>query len=66
VVEIEQIFHHCAKAFLRSSLWKPESWEPDALPPHARIVKDVQRVPESLEALTEYYGEVYAKRLYQG
>jgi uncharacterized protein len=26
VVEIEEIFHHCAKAFLRSQLWRPETW----------------------------------------
>ena len=26
VVEVEQVFHHCAKAFLRSKLWDPESW----------------------------------------
>jgi uncharacterized protein len=26
VVEIEEIFHHCAKAFLRSPLWQPETW----------------------------------------
>jgi PPOX class probable FMN-dependent enzyme len=28
-VEVRQVFSHCAKAFLRSDLWKPESW-PDA------------------------------------
>ena len=64
VVEIEQIFFHCAKAFLRSSLWKPDSWAPDALPSHARLIKDVQKVEESLEQLESYYGESYAKRLY--
>ena len=32
VVEIEEIFHHCAKAFLRSQLWQPETWE-DPVPP---------------------------------
>ncbi|NUS03485.1 MAG: pyridoxamine 5'-phosphate oxidase family protein, partial [Nonomuraea sp.] len=42
VVEIEQIFFHCAKAFLRSQLWKPESWDPTVLPSHARLVKEVQ------------------------
>jgi uncharacterized protein len=26
VVEIEETFHHCAKAFLRSPLWQPETW----------------------------------------
>ncbi|MEV1175929.1 pyridoxamine 5'-phosphate oxidase family protein [Nonomuraea sp. NPDC049784] len=64
VVEIEQIFFHCAKSFLRSSLWKPDSWNPAALPSHAKLVKDVQTVTESLEELETYYGEAYAKRLY--
>jgi uncharacterized protein len=26
VVAVEQIFFHCAKAFMRSQLWHPESW----------------------------------------
>ncbi|MEV1244126.1 pyridoxamine 5'-phosphate oxidase family protein [Nonomuraea sp. NPDC050022] len=64
VVEIEQIFFHCAKAFLRSALWKPDSWESDALPSHATLVKDVQKVEETLEQLESYYGETYAKKLY--
>ncbi|MEV5557490.1 pyridoxamine 5'-phosphate oxidase family protein [Nonomuraea wenchangensis] len=63
VVEIEQIFFHCAKAFLRSSLWKPETWGDD-LPSHAQITKDVQKVEESLEELEAYYGATYAKKLY--
>ena len=25
-VQIDQVFFHCAKAFLRSNLWKPEEW----------------------------------------
>ena len=25
-VTVEECFFHCAKAFLRSSLWKPEAW----------------------------------------
>ena len=27
-VHIQQCFFHCAKAFLRSQLWKPETWTP--------------------------------------
>ena len=27
-VTIEECFFHCAKAFLRSNLWKPETWTP--------------------------------------
>ncbi|GAA3465638.1 pyridoxamine 5'-phosphate oxidase family protein [Nonomuraea roseola] len=65
VVEIEQIFFHCAKAFLRSNLWKPETWNPDALPSHAAIVKSVQKTEESLEELERYYGDSYADKLYK-
>ncbi len=25
-VQVEEVFFHCAKAFLRSRLWRPESW----------------------------------------
>ncbi|NUS04463.1 MAG: pyridoxamine 5'-phosphate oxidase family protein, partial [Nonomuraea sp.] len=51
-------------AFLRSQLWKPESWDPTVLPSHARLVKEVQTVEETLEELETYYGESYAKKLY--
>ena len=27
VVDVEEVFFHCAKAFLRSGLWKPETWD---------------------------------------
>ena len=41
LVEVEELFMHCAKAFLRASLWKPETW-PDrrSLPTLGRIAKD--------------------------
>ena len=31
VVDVEEVFFHCAKAFLRSGLWKPETWDPEAV-----------------------------------
>jgi uncharacterized protein len=65
VVAIEQIFFHCAKAFMRSKLWQPGTWQPDALPSHAQITKSVlPGTPESLEELERYYGPAYAARLY--
>ncbi|WP_344661767.1 pyridoxamine 5'-phosphate oxidase family protein [Catenulispora subtropica] len=63
-VDIEQIFFHCAKSFMRSKLWKPETWEPEQLPHHAVIVKSVQETRESLEELIEYYGAGYEQKLY--
>jgi len=65
VIDIEQIFFHCAKAFMRSQLWRPETWQPDTLPSHAALVKAVQDTPETLEELQDYYApENYSKRLY--
>ncbi|MEV5575817.1 pyridoxamine 5'-phosphate oxidase family protein [Spirillospora sp. NPDC052269] len=64
-VDIETIYFHCAKSFLRSELWKPETWNPDVLPSHARITKEVMNTPESLEELEAYYGESYSQRLYR-
>ncbi|MQA84640.1 MAG: pyridoxamine 5'-phosphate oxidase family protein [Streptosporangiales bacterium] len=64
LVHIEQIFFHCAKAFMRSSLWEPQTWNPDALPSTARIVKSVQQTEETLEELERHYGPDFAKRLY--
>ena len=26
-VHIKEVFYHCAKAFIRSQLWKPDTWE---------------------------------------
>ncbi|MGC5332108.1 pyridoxamine 5'-phosphate oxidase family protein [Micromonospora sp. DT62] len=64
VVEIEQIFYHCAKAFLRSELWQPESWQPDALPSRARLIKEVENPAESLADLERHFGPNYATTIY--
>jgi hypothetical protein len=64
VVEIQQIFFHCMKAFLRSKLWQSDSWNPDALMSHAEMVKSVQPCEESLEELQAYYGPQYETRIY--
>ncbi|MEU5811781.1 MSMEG_1061 family FMN-dependent PPOX-type flavoprotein [Streptomyces sp. NPDC059650] len=38
VVEVEEAYQHCPKAFLRSGAWKPEEWLPeDAAPSSAEI-----------------------------
>lgn len=64
VIEIDTIYFHCGKASMRSGIWNPETWAPDVLPSHARMVKDTQKVEKTLEELTEYYGEHYEKQLY--
>ncbi|MGW7352014.1 pyridoxamine 5'-phosphate oxidase family protein [Streptomyces sp. NPDC054784] len=64
VVDVDEVYHHCSKAFLRSATWQPDSWEPDAMPSRARIAKALDRPDESLEALETYYGPRYAEKLY--
>ncbi|MDS0132632.1 MULTISPECIES: pyridoxamine 5'-phosphate oxidase family protein [unclassified Amycolatopsis] len=46
VVEVEELYMHCAKAFLRSSLWQPETW-PDrsTLPSMGTIMRDQMSLP---------------------
>jgi PPOX class probable FMN-dependent enzyme len=63
VVEIEEIFHHCAKAFLRSKLWRADSWV-DPVPPRSVIARTLETPDKSLAELTEYYGPSYAEKLY--
>jgi uncharacterized protein len=63
VVEIEEIFHHCAKAFLRSKLWRPETWL-DPVPSRPVIAKMLDAREQTLEELTTHYGGQYAKQLY--
>ena len=64
LVEIEQIFFHCMKSFMRARLWEPESWRPEAVPSHAVIAKTVQPREETLEELERYYGPQYETHLY--
>jgi PPOX class probable FMN-dependent enzyme len=66
VVEIEEVFFHCAKAFLRSGLWKPETWDPDGVVPRrAVIAATVERSDQTLEQLDDYYRpDNYSRGLY--
>jgi len=66
VVDIEDVFYHCSKAFLRSALWKPETWNPEAAPSRAVIAKGMERSHQSMEELERYYGPTYADKIYQG
>jgi uncharacterized protein len=66
-VAIDEVFYHCAKAFMRSKLWQPETWDHKALPSTARIAKALTRKDTPLEELEKYYGPAaYEGKLYQG
>jgi PPOX class probable FMN-dependent enzyme len=63
VVDVEEVFHHCSKAFLRSNLWDPQAWR-DEMPSRARIAKALERPDDSLAELERYYGPGYSAGLY--
>lgn len=65
IIDIEQVFYHCSRSFMRSGLWRPDTWRPDALPSRAAMTKTLQDTPETLEELEKYYEPAnYAKQLY--
>jgi PPOX class probable FMN-dependent enzyme len=65
LVHVHEVFFHCSKALLRSSLWDAGSWAPGSVPSRARIAKALERPDDALEQLEDYYGPSYAERLYR-
>lgn len=46
VVEIDEVYMHCARAFLRSSLWSPQNWpDPDTIPTLSAIWNEQKELP---------------------
>jgi PPOX class probable FMN-dependent enzyme len=61
-VTVEEVFFHCAKAFLRSDAWKPDTWNPDAMPSTAQLARSFK--PDlTLEQLQAYYAEEHLRTL---
>lgn len=42
-ITVDECFFHCAKAFRRSSLWKPESWNPQKVSMGAMFARQIDR-----------------------
>ena len=65
VVTVEEVFFHCAKAFMRSGLWSADTWSPDSVPPRARIAHQMERSDQTLQEVEAYYSpENYEAGLY--
>jgi predicted pyridoxine 5'-phosphate oxidase superfamily flavin-nucleotide-binding protein len=55
-IDIQEVFFHCGKAFLRSDTWDAATWNPTALPTVAQIAKAIKK-DMSMEELEKYYSE---------
>lgn len=63
-IAVEEVFFHCAKAFLRSDAWKPETWDPESVPSTAQLAKSF-KAEQTLAELEAYYSEEnFRKQLY--
>jgi uncharacterized protein len=64
-VDLDEAFLHCAKAFIRSTLWESSTWpDRDGLARPAQIWKDHMGMPEPLEEIEDWLAKDYANRLY--
>lgn len=65
VVKAKAVYMHCAKAFMRSELWKPESWHArDDMPSLGAILRDHAALAETAGELDERLDESYAKSMW--
>jgi uncharacterized protein len=62
IVEIDEVYMHCARAFLRAGMWKPETWpDPDTVPTLNAIRCEQKELPppdESVGKRQEEYRNV--------
>lgn len=55
ILHVEDLYAHCAKAMLRSSLWDPETWPARSdLPTMGRMLKDQMALAVPVEELDAY------------
>lgn len=65
MLRVEDLYLHCAKAFLRSSVWDPATWPDRAeIPTMGRMMKDQLALAVSAEELDAYLDNSSATTLY--
>lgn len=65
VVAIRQVYMHCAKAFMRSALWKPDTW-PDRgeMPTLGQIIRDQLALADTADAIDTRINDSYQRTLW--
>lgn len=65
VVEVKAAYMHCAKAFMRSQLWQPQTW-PDraAMPTLGAILKDQLALDQSAADTDQWLAEAYRQSMW--
>lgn len=65
IVKVTACYMHCAKAFMRSELWKPESWPArETMPTLGQILRDHAALAQTAEETDRSLADAYAKTLW--
>jgi PPOX class probable FMN-dependent enzyme len=65
IVRVKASYMHCAKAFMRSELWKPESWpERSSMPTLGQILRDQLAVDQSASETDLRLDEAYKQTMW--
>jgi uncharacterized protein len=65
-VDVDESFLHCAKAFRRSGLWRPDAWlDPQDRPSAARILRDQLGLDLDAAVVEQALEQDYAATLWQ-
>ncbi|MBV0911069.1 pyridoxamine 5'-phosphate oxidase family protein [Anianabacter salinae] len=65
VVKVHEVYLHCAKAFIRSKLWAPETWPARSdMPTLGEMLKDQAEMPVSADEVDCLLDESYRTRLW--
>ncbi|CAN5467348.1 pyridoxamine 5'-phosphate oxidase family protein [soil metagenome] len=65
VVDIDEVYVHCARSILRAGLWSPDKWpDPDDVPTLAAIMSEQKNFPKPDEGPGRKRNEEYRQTLY--
>lgn len=65
VVEIHAAYMHCAKAFMRSALWKPETWPArEEMPTLGEMLRDQLALSVAADVIDRDLDDAYKKSLW--
>ena len=65
IVKIEAVYMHCAKAFMRSKLWRAETWPPrEAFPSLGQIIHDQLALTQAAGDIDAHLDEDYRKTMW--
>jgi predicted pyridoxine 5'-phosphate oxidase superfamily flavin-nucleotide-binding protein len=65
IVKVNEVYMHCAKAFIRSNLWKPDTWpERKEMPSLGEMLKDQAKLSATAKEFDAILDDAYKTTLW--